>query len=129
MKNKLSDLNNHLFAQMERLSDEDLSAEKIEQEVQRAKAIVGISDQIIGAAALQFKAAELVAEHGRGVANLIPESMVTRTIEHKPAALKIAKPQTDEERELAEAEERRRERARSEEQQERARQEQEGEAA
>ena len=29
MKNKLSDLNNHLFAQLERLSEEDLTAEQI----------------------------------------------------------------------------------------------------
>ncbi len=32
MKNKLADLNNHLFAQLERLSDEDLAPEQIEQE-------------------------------------------------------------------------------------------------
>ena len=47
MKNRLSDLDNHLFAQIERLSDEDLTAEQIEQEVGRARAIVGVSDQII----------------------------------------------------------------------------------
>lgn len=35
MKNKLSDLNNHLFAQIERLGDEDLTAEQIGQEVER----------------------------------------------------------------------------------------------
>ena len=38
MKNKLTDLNNHLFAQLERLGDEDLSGEKIADEVKRAKA-------------------------------------------------------------------------------------------
>lgn len=85
MKNKLSDLNNHLFAQLERLSDEDLSTEQIAQEVDRAKAIVGVSDQIIGTAALQFKAAELVANHGRALADMIPETIAGRTIEHRPA--------------------------------------------
>lgn len=35
MKNKLVDLNNHLFAQLERLGDEDLSAEQLEQEVNK----------------------------------------------------------------------------------------------
>lgn len=64
MKNKLADLNNHLFAQLERLSDEELSPEKIAQEVQRAEAIVAVSDQIARTADLQLKAAALVANHG-----------------------------------------------------------------
>lgn len=64
MKNKLADLNNHLFAQLERLSDESLTTEQIEQEVKRAAAIVDVSDQIARAADLQLKAATLVANHG-----------------------------------------------------------------
>lgn len=43
MKNKLIDLNNHLFAQLERLSDEDLTKEQIEQEVRRTEAVVSVS--------------------------------------------------------------------------------------
>ena len=65
MKNKLSDLNNHLFAQLERLSDEDLTAEQIAQEVQRADAIVSVSDQIVRNADLQLKAVTLLAQHER----------------------------------------------------------------
>lgn len=64
MKNKLSDLNNHLFAQMERLSVEELTAEQIAQEVDRTEAIVSISEQIIGNANLQLQAVKLVATHG-----------------------------------------------------------------
>lgn len=64
MKNKLSDLNNHLFAQIERLGDEDLTTEEIEKEAQRADAIVSVADQIIRNADLQFKAASLLANHG-----------------------------------------------------------------
>lgn len=64
MKNKLSDLNNHLFAQLERLSDEDLTPEQIEQEAKRADAIVDVSDQIVRNADLQLKALNLLAVHG-----------------------------------------------------------------
>lgn len=46
-KNKLVDLNNILFAQMERLSDEDITQEKLDMEVERSKALAGISKQII----------------------------------------------------------------------------------
>lgn len=119
MKNRLSDLNNHLFAQLERLSDEGLTAEQVGQEVERAKAIVSVSDQIVGAAAMQFKAAELVARHGRGVSDMIPESMAGRQIEHRKTEL----PKSDEERERSEAEERRAAREQAEEREEWARQE------
>ena len=47
MKNKLSDLNNHLFAQLERLGDEELDLEAIEKEAKRTDAIVQVADNII----------------------------------------------------------------------------------
>lgn len=72
MKNKLDDLNNHLFAQLERLSEEGLSAEQIEQEVKRADAIVDISEQIIRNADLHLKAATLIANHGERFHDKLP---------------------------------------------------------
>lgn len=72
MKNKLLDLNNHLFGQLERLTDENLSAEQIEQEVKRADAIVGVSEQIIRNADLSLKAVTLVATHGDRFASALP---------------------------------------------------------
>ncbi|MBY5976697.1 hypothetical protein KUV39_08565 [Phaeobacter italicus] len=73
MKNKLSDLNNHLFAQLERLSEENLTSEQIEGEVKRTEAIVSLSDQIVGNADLQLKAAKLFAEHGSAVLPHLPQ--------------------------------------------------------
>ncbi|TZG26478.1 hypothetical protein [Sphingomonas montanisoli] len=64
MKNKLIDLNNHLFAQLERLGEESMTAEQIEAEAQRADAIVSLSDQIIRNADLQLKAVTILANHG-----------------------------------------------------------------
>lgn len=72
MKNKLSDLNNHLFAQLERLGEEDLTAEQIAAEVKRADAIAGVADQIIRNADLQLKAANLLATHGDRFKPMLP---------------------------------------------------------
>lgn len=46
-RNTLLDLNDHLFAEMERLGDESLSPEQLEQEIERAKSISGVASQII----------------------------------------------------------------------------------
>lgn len=73
MKNKLSDLNNHLFAQLERLANEDLTPEQIDAEVKRADAIVSVADQITGNAELQLKAAKLFADHGAQVLPMLPQ--------------------------------------------------------
>lgn len=64
MKNRLSDLNNHLFAQLERLSEEGIGPDKLDEEVKRAGAIVDVADQIIKTAALSIRAAEIASEYG-----------------------------------------------------------------
>lgn len=56
MKNTLADLNNHLFAEMERLSDEELIGEDLNTEIERAKAVSGIAQQIISNGVLALKA-------------------------------------------------------------------------
>lgn len=72
MKNRLIDLNNHLFAQLERLSDETLTAEQIENEVKRTDAIVSVSEQLIRNSDLSLKAATLVANHGDRFKPMLP---------------------------------------------------------
>ena len=72
MKNKLSDLNNHLFAQLERLGDEDLDLEAIEKEAKRTDAIVEVADHIIRNAELVLKGAKLIADHGDRFGAMLP---------------------------------------------------------
>lgn len=56
MKNKMIDLNNHLFAQLERLSDENLTDEELEREAKRARAIKEISSDVIKLAEVSLSA-------------------------------------------------------------------------
>lgn len=63
-KNRLSDLNDHLFAQIERLSDESLTTEQIETEARRGIAIVAAVDQVLRLSSLQVQAAKVASDHG-----------------------------------------------------------------
>ncbi len=56
MRNQAMDLNNHLFSQIERLSNEDLTNEQLALEVERAKAVAGIADRVIANASLMLRA-------------------------------------------------------------------------
>ena len=47
IKNKLTDLNDHLFAQLERLNNEDMPEEKMAMEIERSKAVGNIAKNII----------------------------------------------------------------------------------
>ena len=57
MKNKITDLNNHLFAQLERLSDEKLKGEKLTEEIKRSEAVTDVARSIIAGGELTVKAA------------------------------------------------------------------------
>lgn len=63
MKNKLMDLNNHLFVQIEKLSDDDLSNDQLGMEILRSKAIADIADRIISNAELELKAQVAISEY------------------------------------------------------------------
>lgn len=54
-KNRLSDLNDHLFAQLERLSDEELRGRALRDEIERANAISKIAQNIVYNAGLVFR--------------------------------------------------------------------------
>lgn len=54
-RNTLTDLNNHLFAQLERLSEEGLKPEILKEEIERTKSINGIAKNIIDNAKLSLE--------------------------------------------------------------------------
>lgn len=62
MKNKLTDLNDHLFAEMERLGDEELTGDALVEEINRAKAISNIATNIVNNATVVLRAAEEAAD-------------------------------------------------------------------
>lgn len=71
VKNKLSDLNDHLFMTLERLGDEDLSNEELEKEIERSKAISTVAGKIIDNARLVLDAQKTAAEYnGKRTVNL-----------------------------------------------------------
>ncbi len=63
-KNKLLDLNDHLFAELERLGDEDLKGDDLQEELDRAKALSDVSEKIINNASLMLKAIHEQNEYG-----------------------------------------------------------------
>ena len=71
MKNKIQDLNNHLFAALERLNDEDLTIDQIETEIERSRAVSAVAVQIISVGNLVLKAEEMKREGLVGKDNMV----------------------------------------------------------
>lgn len=69
MKNKVSDVRDHLVAMLERLGDDDLNAEQMGQVIERAKATTIVATTIvattyIGAVKVELDAIRLAHETG-----------------------------------------------------------------
>lgn len=64
MKTKLTDLNDLLFEQLERLGNDDLRGDELEQEINRAKAVTGVASKVIENASLVLDAHKLAYEAG-----------------------------------------------------------------
>lgn len=79
-RNKLSDLNNLLFAQLERLDDEGISEQEMKLEIQKAQAMSKIASQIVNSSKLVLQASKMVAE-GKLSGNHIPEGFIENRIE------------------------------------------------
>jgi hypothetical protein len=76
-RNKISDLNNHLFAQLEKLNDDQLQGDNLNTEVNRARAMSSLASQIINSTKLTLDAIKM-ANNGEinpvDVPNLLDES-------------------------------------------------------
>lgn len=72
MKNNLSDLNNHLFAMLEELGDDDSAADsgRLDQLLKRARSMCDVSSQILRVADMQVKAVRMAENIGMSNAEL-----------------------------------------------------------
>ena len=59
MQNTLGDLNLYLFEQLERIQDDSLTAEELERELLKSRAISKIASQVIANGNLVLRAKEL----------------------------------------------------------------------
>ena len=89
MKNNLSDLNNHLFAQLELLNSGELSNEELEKEIKKTKAMTSISSQILKVASIQISAIKTAESCGL-LNKELPSLIATKDSE---AAVKAKKEQ------------------------------------
>lgn len=66
MKNTLSDLNNYLFEQIERLQDDSLDDTGLEKEIRRSQAVQKVAETIINNGALALNAKKHLDAYGKG---------------------------------------------------------------
>lgn len=66
MKNTLTDLNNYLFEQLERLQDDSLDETGLEKEIQRSEAVQKVAKTIIDNGQLALQAKKRLDEYGQG---------------------------------------------------------------
>lgn len=66
MKNTLTDLNNYLFEQIERLNDDSLTDEQVQRELNKTDRIVKIAEKAIEIGELELKAVQHMDEYGYG---------------------------------------------------------------
>ena len=65
-RNTLDDLNNHLFAQLEKLMDDDVTPEQMEKEIARSKAVTAVAETIVRNGELAFKVMQHMDEYRSG---------------------------------------------------------------
>lgn len=69
-KNKISDLNNHLFEQLERLNDSDITQDQLQLEINRSRAMTDIADKIIESSKVTIEAMKILEKGGMDVSRM-----------------------------------------------------------
>lgn len=72
MKTSLVDLNEYLFRQLDALSNDNLTGEELEREIERSRAIQGIAKTVIEGASVALSAKKHMDEYGNGDSVEIP---------------------------------------------------------
>ncbi len=65
-KTTLNDLNEYLFQELDRLTNEDLSEEDLDKEIKRSEALQKVAKTVIKNGALALQAKKYVDEYGKG---------------------------------------------------------------
>jgi len=69
-RNKITDLNNHLYAQLERLGEEDITPEELELEISRSKAITSIATTVVQSFSVTVQAMTILQKSGADITPL-----------------------------------------------------------
>lgn len=85
MKNKISDLRDHMFAQLERLGSEELNEEDLKKEISRAQAISEIGKVIVKSAKTEVIYAKLTGKRADEPTKFLEEDESSKQIE-RPVA-------------------------------------------
>lgn len=74
MKNSLSDLNEKLLAEMDRLTDPKLEGEKLNEEIKRADVVAKIGAVVVNNANTVLRTVDLMLEYG--VSGQVPDPLL-----------------------------------------------------
>lgn len=80
MKNRMNDLNDHLFMMLETLSDDSMSKDMLDQECRRAQAMAKIGSVIVKNYSVAIDAMKLMSE---GEGTKLPEFVTPRVEDRK----------------------------------------------
>lgn len=74
VRNKPTDLLNHLFEALERLNDDELYHDQLERELSKAKAIKEVSDTVIDLYKVQVEGMKIMEKAGYDVGKIIKDN-------------------------------------------------------